>query len=115
MSKEKTQEQCEKMVKAGQWKKIEKTMETGDQQDREWILDTMGKAAVESDVYYNHLVDLFQAAKDKPTQIAAIKAMGASGRDAALSQMEYMEAQSQDPDIVEALAAARHAIKTASH
>ncbi len=111
--KEKSREQCEKMVTSGQFKKIEKLMETGDQQDREWILEDLGKAAVESDAHYNYLVDLFQEARDKETIIAAAKAMGATGRDAALTQLELVKEHAKDPEIVDALNDARHAIKAA--
>lgn len=110
--KAKDQAYYQKLVFAGQWKKVSKVLAEGGQQEKDWIMETLGQAASRSDDCYNHLVEIFQNAADKPTKLAAIAALGSCGRSAAVSQMEYASAHTEDPEILEALTAARHTLKT---
>lgn len=109
--KAKDQAYYQKLVFAGQWKKVSKVLAEGGQQEKAWVLETLGQAAARSDECYNQLVAAFQGAVDKPTKLAAIAALGNCGRSAALSQMEYASTHTQDPEILEAIAAARHNLK----
>lgn len=111
--KAKDQAYYQKIVMSGQWKKVSKALTEGGQQEKEWVLETLGVAAARSDEGYNQLVSALQGATDKPTQLAAIKAMGVSGRSAAISQLEYMSAHTEDAEIQEALLQARHNIRSA--
>lgn len=110
--KAKDQAYYQKLVFAGQWKKVTKVMTEGGQQEKDWVLEALGQAAVRSDECYNQLVVAFQGAADKPTKLSAIKALGSCSRSAALSQMEYAASQTQDPELLEAIAAARHSLKS---
>ncbi len=110
----KAKEFYQKLVIGGRWKKVHKFLTTGEQQEREWLLETMGMAATQSDESYNQLVEAFQHAEDKPTKLAAIAALGTCGRSAATSQLEYAANHTEDPEILEALTKARHNLKASN-
>jgi uncharacterized protein YcnI len=109
--REKNQEYYQKLVLSGQWKKVSKAMAQGSEQEKVWMLDTMGKKGASSDECYNQLVQALQGAQDKPTKLAAIAAMGQTKRSAATSQLEYMAAHTEDAEILSAITAARHALR----
>lgn len=102
---------CQKLVLSGQWKKVNKLLLNGTQQEKAWTLDALGRAAIGNDECYNHLVESFLGAKDKETKIAAIQALGKCGRSAALSQLEYASAHTDDPELLDALKEARHQLR----
>lgn len=111
--KAKDQTYYQKLVVGGQWKKVAKVMSGGSQQEKNWVLETLGTVAARSDEHYNQLVDIFQNASDKPTQLAAIQAMGHCARSGAASQLEFLGNRTEDAEIQEALTAARHTLRAA--
>lgn len=111
--KTKDQTYYQKLVIGGQWKKVAKVISGGSQQEKDWILETLGTAAARSDDYYNHLVEILQNAPDQATKVSAVKAMGNTARSGAMSQLEFVANHTEDAEVQEALAAARHALKAA--
>lgn len=109
----KTKDQAfyQKLVMGGQWKKVSKVMSSGSQQEKEWILETLGVAAARSDEHYNQLVGILQEAQDKPVKLAAIRAMGNCARSSAVSQLEFLGGHTEDAEIQEALTEARHTLR----
>ena len=110
--KAKDQTHYQKLVIGGQWKKVMKVMSSGTQQEKDWVLETLGAAAARSDDHYNHLVEILQSTTDKATQISAIKAMGYTARTGAASQLEFLAGHTEDQEILDALTEARHTLKT---
>lgn len=109
--KAKGQEYYQKLVIGGQWKKVYKVLEGDDEQAKDWIIDTMGRAAVRNDECYNQLVDGFQKVTDKHAKLKIIEALGNTERSPAISQVEYMALHTEDPELQEALTKARHNLK----
>ena len=110
--KEKDQKYYHKLVFTGNWKKVDKAMAECGLKEKEWMLEALGVAASKKDEAYNKLVMILQSTTDKGTQLAAVAAMGSSGRSAASSQLEFVAARTEDPQVLEAVREARHHLKT---
>ena len=100
-----------KLVFALRWKKVDKLLEKGEEQEKLWLVEALGAAAKGGDEGYNHLVEALQGAKEKPIKLAAIKAMGACGRPAAVSQLSYVADHDEDPEVKQAALDAIHAAR----
>lgn len=107
----KSQEHCKKIVNSGNEKKYMSLVANGAEQEKIWIIEAMGEAAGKSDPTFNNLVSILQSAKEKPVQLAAIHAMGETGRSTGVSHLNYLYQRSQDAEIKDACLQAMHQLK----
>lgn len=100
-----------KLVFSRQNKKVTKLLSYGEMQEKLWLIEAMGTGGQTIDEIYNILVEALQSASEKQVTLAAIEAMGKTGRSSAVTHLEYQYSHSVDPDIKEAALAAIHVIK----
>lgn len=87
--------EIEKLVKGGKWDKIEKKYLHSNDENRLALANALCESP--ADECYNALVDLIKD-DNKEVQLAAIKALGATGSERAVAQLQWVLAKTPESD-----------------